>query len=634
MSVLTPPMSSPTSLKRSYADTGLDGHLRDETTPTPGGTTQQPVSSQACSPSPSSVDLPMSTSSTAFNTSIAAVPDSSAATAESPNKRPKLTFANKKPKQIERQLKDQQKAEEKTKKEEEKAKKEEEKARRNEEKQAKEAEKEDRKKAKEEQTKAREAEKQRKLEEKQKAEEEKNKKARSQLRLNAFFVQPPMPNGTPSASPTGDISSPLNSRRSSIAEIHAIEAPRERSRSVSATPRKARPSDYERQFPPFFLQSHTVLAPYSRFSRDEKGLKYAQTKIDEGLGQGTGTARPFNAYDLLHLSSESGQRFPRVRAVKDVIAKIHGSVRNPIDLTESQFKRVIQKPTDLLKTIPMKYLKFDEDYRPPYTGTFTKPLDRRAMSRLCRKPFSRELPNTNYDYDSEAEWEEPGEGEDLNSEGEEEVGEDDEENDMEGFLDDENDALKRGPLLGDLEPTCSGICWESLGKEDSKLENLDVLDLSLFKLDILMDNPQLPIDPYSTSYWKPTTSVNSINASPHVKGALMEPPRIPLNPINRQNTLLGPSAATTGAKIAGSDAHTSMKPSTGPKRLIPSELWEEFKDAVAGNELTKLGLLEVLKKQFPKQPKAAIRDTLDTFAERLGAKEAEKKWVLKSVAQV
>lgn len=36
--------------------------------------------------------------------------------------------------------------------------------------------------------------------------------------------------------------------------------------------------------------------------------------------------------------------------------------------------------------------------------------------------------------------------------------------------------------------------------------------------------------------------------------------------------------------------------------------------------------------RFPKQPKAAIRNTLDTFAERIGAKEAEKKWVLKSTS--
>ena len=265
-----------------------------------------------------------------------------------------------------------------------------------------------------------------------------------------------------------------------------MEKHRERSRSVSTTPQKARLTEYERHFPPFFLQSHTKLAPYSRFSRDAKGVEYAQNKIDEGLSGGGGTHGPFNAYDLLHLSPGSSRHFPRVYPVKDIVARIHGSARNPIDLTESKSRRAMKEPTDLLKTIPMKYLKFFEDYRPPYTGTFTKVKDRQAMSKLCRKPFSRELLDTNYDYDSEAEWEEPGEGEDLDSEGEEELGEDEEENDMEGFLDDEDDAVKKRPLLGDLEPTCSGICWEDLENQESKLANLDVLDLQHFKLDILM----------------------------------------------------------------------------------------------------------------------------------------------------
>lgn len=632
MSVLTPPMSSPASLKRSFADTGLDAHLRDQITPTPSANAHVPSSSQACSRSPSPANLPLSTSSAASNTSPAAVQGSSAATVDKSNKRTKLTYAEKEARQIEIHFKEQQRAEERAKKEEEKAKKEEEKAKREEEKAKKDLEKQVRKMMKEEQAKVRDDEKQRKLEEKQKAEEEKNKKAKvchyteywravsvmltflqSQLRLNAFFVQPAVLSGTPSASPTHDTASPLKIRRSSIAEIKEMENPQERSRSVSITPQKARLQDYKRQFPPFFLQSHTVLAPHSRFSRDEKGLEYAQKNIDEGIGRGGGAVGPFNAYDLLHLSLDSSQRFPRVHAVKDIIAKIHGSARNPIDLTESQFRRAIEKPTDLLKTVPMKYLKFLEDYRPPYTGTFTKAQDRRAMSKLCRRPFSRELPDTDYGYDSEAEWEEPGEGEDLNSEGEEEAGEDEEENEMEGFLDDEeNEAVKKRPQLGDLEPTCSGICWEDLENEGSKLANLDVLDLSLFKLDILMgktsmlhlipvlthiENPQLPIDPYSTSYWKPDTSMNSLGALPHVKGTLMEPPRIPLNPINRQNTLLNPSVAATGIKTADSDVNAPMKPAKGPKRLIPLELLDEFRKAVDGNELTKLGLLEVLKKQ-------------------------------------
>ena len=140
---------------------------------------------------------------------------------------------------------------------------------------------------------------------------------------------------------------------------------------------------------------------------------------------------------------------------------------------------------DLLKTIPVKVLKFAEDVRPPYIGTYTRLRDAQSISRLARNPFRRELPQTNYDYDSEAEWEEPGEGEDLDSEGEEEI-EDEDEADMEGFLDDEETdarAIKRRPILGDLEPTCSGIFWEGPQAQGPEKASVDLL---VFKLDVLM----------------------------------------------------------------------------------------------------------------------------------------------------
>ena len=517
-------MSSPACLKRSYADTGLDEPYPDQITPSSSALTPAvaPKQNVLSSPSPANVHIPDGFTA-ASSSANPAVPDSSATQMEKSNKKVKLTYAEKEAERIEKQFNEQQKAQQKMKKEEEKEfreqqkaeekikkdmekqfkeqQKAEEKIKKEEEKRIKEAEKEERKKVKEEQAKAREAEKQKKMEEKQKVEEEKSKKARvcqwiefgieilmvsqSQLRLNAFFIQPSMPHSTPRASPARDTASPSSSRRNSIAG-NEMEISQEQSRTVSVTPQKAQLQYYERQFPPFFLQSHTVLAPQTRFSRDAKCLEYAQKKIDEGLGQGRKSAVSFSAQDLLHVSPHANQHFPRVHAVKDIIARMHGSARNPIDLTESQSQRAAQKPADLLKTVPMKYLKFFEDYRPPYTGTYTKVKERRLRSKLCRKPFSRELPNTNYDYDSEAEWEEPGEGEDLDSEGEEEIGEDEEENDMEGFLDDENDVVKKRPLLGDLEPTCSGICWEDLENEESKLANLDVLDLSHFKLDILM----------------------------------------------------------------------------------------------------------------------------------------------------
>ncbi len=78
----------------------------------------------------------------------------------------------------------------------------------------------------------------------------------------------------------------------------------------------------------------------------------------------------------------------------------------------------------------------------------------------------------------------------------------------------------------------------------------------------------------------------------------MEPPRIPLNPVNRQNTIL-PATATWKDRPSDPSATTKpSKPSKPPPRLLPPELMEDFKEAVQGNDLTKVGLLEVLKKQY------------------------------------
>ena len=70
----------------------------------------------------------------------------------------------------------------------------------------------------------------------------------------------------------------------------------------------------------------------------------------------------------------------------------------------------------------------------------------------------------------------------------------------------------------------------------------------------------------------------------------MDPPRIPLNPINRQNTLL--PLSSTSVPIAA----LTKGPRT-VKRLIAPELMDEFKAEVNGNDNTKVGLLEILKKR-------------------------------------
>ena len=62
--------------------------------------------------------------------------------------------------------------------------------------------------------------------------------------------------------------------------------------------------------------------------------------------------------------------------------------------------------------------------------------------------------------------------------------------------------------------------------------------------------------------------------------------------------------------------------------MIPPEHMTAFKAEIDGKDLTKIGMIESLKKAFPKIPKDAISNTLSVVAARVGPTEKEKRWVL------
>lgn len=79
---------------------------------------------------------------------------------------------------------------------------------------------------------------------------------------------------------------------------------------------------------------------------------------------------------------------------------------------------------------PLKLLKFHADVRPGYVGTWTKS----SATVSGRNPFGRDTSLLDYDYDSEAEWDEdPEDAEDIKDDsGEEEMSESDD--DLDGWL--------------------------------------------------------------------------------------------------------------------------------------------------------------------------------------------------------
>ena len=409
----------------------------------------------------------------------------------------------------------------------------------------------------------------------------------SQLKLNAFFKQPLVSQQDSRGSPVRDATSPQGSRRGSVSSAHAPEVGL-RDRSISAPPQKPF-IEYEKSFPAFFLHSHTTLASWNRFDRDE-GLEYACRKLDQGLDPTIDKTKDFHNQDLpadlpglLHIPVGARRHPPgHLPTVKEIVAQIQGTSSNPVDLTTStsQHSKSTQTPLDRLKFIPMKSLKFVEDVRPPYIGTCTKLPRGVNATKLARNPFGRIVPSLDYDYDSEAEWEAPGEGEDLDSEGEDDLEEDEDEEDMKDFVVDEDvtEVKKRTLININTDHTSTGICWEdSRGKSRTAVDDLQPsVDMNQYRIEMIhgkvcksceselayqvtTDNPDFPIDPYSTAYWHADTEV--LPTASLVTA--MNPPRVPLNTINGINQQLPPLSNGSDVKHSSSKGTSARSAKPG-----------------------------------------------------------------------
>lgn len=404
---------------------------------------------------------------------------------EPPKKKVKLTFAEQEEKRILKEIAAAEKAQEREKREKEKkekeaereaerkkrdAEKEAERAAKEAEKKKKEAEKEEKRLIKEAEHKKKEEERRKKEDEKREIEEAKRKKERSQPKLNAFFGKPVVKR---EKSPEKEDTVPETAQAKQQTKDKDAE-------------------EYDKRWPPFFVQSGVTMAQ-PPCQRDEGARKRLKEEIDACLSgrkhieppQQISVTEAFNMPAICF--GKRGTK--KVTPVKDIMAELLGTGASscPMDLTTDAQNRKLKQCREALHHVRYKILKFAEDVRPPYTGTYTKEPSI-PLKRLARNPLLhvREL---DYDYDSEAEWEEPGEDEeDLGSEDEEE--EDIEGEDFDGFLDDEDDELTKARRLqmvgGDsLEPISTGLCFED---EKGRVSNIEV---SHFRMDIL--NGKFPL---------------------------------------------------------------------------------------------------------------------------------------------
>ena len=345
---------------------------------------------------------------------------------------------------------------------------------------------------------------------------------------------------------------------------------------------------YEKTFLPFFVKDDTVMAT---LVKEQSNADEAWVEINWGIEHGANMDDRVQKLRNFFKSNRMQNRVPEKQLpVKDIMIQIQQTQSDRIDFTSPSNDR-----SQLLHNIPIKYLQYQEDIRPPWIGTYTKFPAGRSLNRLCRNPFRHDVPEVGYDYDSEAEWEAP----DPNDDHADDESDDDDDRevdgemggDMDGFLDDENDEPRK-QLKGDMEPVCTGIHWAS---NDMTSQSLKVaygkteLDLASFRLQTLLRKtstpfwtalltktamePTFPIDPFSVSYWASSSS----DSSP------MKPPSTTI--------LKGQTQLIPTAKPLPIDA-SSKGAKSFPAALLPA-----FKKSIQGSVLTKLGLIEVLKKE-------------------------------------
>ncbi|KAI1092467.1 hypothetical protein F5B19DRAFT_492319 [Rostrohypoxylon terebratum] len=411
------------------------------------------------------------------------------------------------------------------------------------------------------------------------------------------------------------------STATSPAKMSSQQAAKPSARDADSTTSQAEPkqelSAYERMFKPFFVKDDVKLAPRP-FEMDEETQAAKSAILDEYTSgeRGESNPRPFNPMKIFNFA------FPARRgkvppSVKKIMEELHGNTAEAAlgmaaEKTESQMEKLAMSAQDQLNAVPMKYLSFYEDVRPPYYGTATMPMTQKELRQLARKPTGRVLP-LNYDYDSEAEWVEDEDGEDLGDDDDDEESNDGD-GEMEDFLDDSEDhpAAIRPTFLGETEPVSTGICYE-----DENGRN-PLPSMNQYRMEFLIEG-HTSIDPFSTEYWpssqgkkKGRTAADTLSAP-----TSMPPPDAPAN-----------------SKITTLSSTSNHARAVDPKELVPKEVIEEFKQAIISDELrefTKGTIVEMLAKKFSSCTKAQVKSTLDKVAHRIsvpGAKKTVKVWAL------
>ncbi|KAG5362909.1 hypothetical protein CJU89_2046 [Yarrowia sp. B02] len=271
-------------------------------------------------------------------------------------------------------------------------------------------------------------------------------------------------------------------------------------------------------------------------------------------------------------------------------------------------------PSDtLVNALPRRYLQFYGDERPAYLGTYSKSCSR----DLFQNPLFQ-VPGLDYEYDSEADWEDEGEDiEDDEMSGDEEM-DDDEMADFVCSDDSKSPTSMASKVTTAQEPVVVWGCSDMVGMTFGGLI------------------VQGGIDPFK-DYWTVAKVDVRPNVKPETSTAVPAPAPASSSPSASAAPELNPFAVLSKT-ISSSQAVAqvtnqflaSSKAASKPQKLIAGEDLSALLKRVDGSDDNKTLLTELLCKQYPQYTRKMVTATLQHYAERQGSKN-DKRWVLKNV---
>ncbi|AET41635.1 Rlf2p Ecym_8362 [Eremothecium cymbalariae DBVPG len=335
--------------------------------------------------------------------------------------------------------------------------------------------------------------------------------------------------------------------------------------------------DYEKTFLPFYIKRDVKMADQFQLNRHQ--LIEREKCIDDLITNAPSIENTKSWFVL------------RKRRIGD-------EAETPLKAVEVLQQMTSKNKTDqelqaLLSRVPHRFIKFYENVRPPYVGTYSKTV---ILPR--DNPFSTDGTGFNYDYDSDLDWinedDEGGDIDDLENdeddEDEDDEGDEGDEHEFDGFLDSDEDPSisSKKKSLGPLVSTVL------LARDFARMETEDQEYFNLVSVEYLVEEQPFPVDPNYSPRKRPQTQDETDPTS-----------------------------------------HIDHKPSTPKKTktliVHTKDLLKVF-DEVHESTFSLGTISEIIQKHIPQYSKETIKNTVKQYAARsTGKGNTTRKWEVRDL---